>query len=114
MKPKKENTVINGLFNYVKPNHTNYYKRISLVVAKISLDYKELDEQIMSMMERREGIWTCIMCCRTQSKLNIQQHVEGVHMKDGTHPCNQCGNILKSRKALRNQMEIHKTLFSFE
>ena len=83
----------------------------SMVVANESVDYKELDEQIMTMMEKREGIWTCKVCCKTDDKLNkkinIQQHVESLHVEGGAHPCNHCGKILRSRHTLRTHMKIH-------
>ena len=106
-KAKKKMKMVGEMFNSEKSEHTNFSQSSSIVVMNDTVDYKELDEQIMSMMEKREGQWTCTMCGKTQSKINIQQHVEGVHIKDGAHSCNQCGKILKSRKALRNHTEIH-------
>ena len=95
-------------FNVEEPSYTVFDKSRSLVVANISVDYKELDEQIMSMMEKKEGIWTCKMCGKTDDKLNkkinIQHHVESVHMEDGAHPCNKCGKTFRSRPTLRKHM----------
>ena len=42
------------LFNFKEPNYTHFDTSRSLVAANISVDYKELDEQIMTMMEKRE------------------------------------------------------------
>ena len=51
-------------------------------VANISVDYKELDDQSMTMMEKREGTWTCKVCGKTDDKLNrktnFQKHVESL------------------------------------
>ena len=46
-------------FNYEEPKHEDFDRKRSFVVANVSRDYKELYEQIMSMMVKREGIWTC-------------------------------------------------------
>ena len=65
----------------------------------------------MSMMEKKEGIWTCMVCGKTDGRLNkkqnIQQHVEGMHMEGGAHPCIHCGKILRSRKLLTSHIKTH-------
>ena len=82
-----------------------------MVVANVSVDYKDLDEQIMTMMEKREVIWTCKVCGKSDYKLNkkinIKQHVKGVNMKGGAHPCDKYGKTLRSRDTLRKHMKIH-------
>ena len=108
-KPKKEMVSTDVLFNNMETTPTIFDKSSSLVGANVFVNDKELEEQIMSMIERREGIWTCKMCGKTGKKLNkkqnIKQHVEGVHMDGGE--CNQCGKILRSSSALRNHMVAH-------
>ena len=51
-----------------------------------------LDEQIESMMDNRDGVWTCKMCGKT-TKLNkrndLKRHVE-IHIEGVSHPCNLC------------------------
>ena len=91
--------------NFEEQSYTALDTSRSLVVANVSKDYTELDEQIMSMMLKREEIWSCKVCGKTDDKLNkkqnIQQHVESVHMEGGSHSCNRCGKTLRSRPSLR-------------
>ena len=101
--------ILDALFKYDEPVHTDFDKPSSLVGVNVPMDYKELDEQIMLMIERREGKWSCKVCGKTDRKQNIQQHVEGRHIEGGAHPCNHihCGRKLGSRKALRNHIVNH-------
>ena len=108
-KPKKEMESTDEFSNNVETTPTVFDKSSSLVGANVFVSDKELEEQIMSMIERRDGIWTCKVCGKTGKKLNkkqnIKQHVEGVHMEGGG--CIQCGKILRSSSALRNHMVAH-------
>ena len=92
------NTDIVHKFNFKDPKDTKFDTSSFLVVTDISVDYKELDEQISTMMEKREGVWTCKMCGKTDERLNkkqnIQYHVESVHIDGGAHPCSRVGKYL--------------------
>ena len=102
LEPKKETESTD-----VETTQTNFDKSSSMVDANVPMTDKELDERIMTMMEKREGIWTCKVCGKTTNrnkKQQIKHHVEGVHMADGAHSCNQCGRIFKSRTALKSHV----------
>ena len=48
-----------GVITYNVQNYQELNKSRPLVVANVFKDYTELDEQIMSMMLKREGTWSC-------------------------------------------------------
>ena len=78
VKPKEEiNLNVEGVItdnvqevNFEEPSYKEFDTSRSLVVANVYMDYKDLDGQIMSMMEKREGIWSCKVCGKTDEKLN--------------------------------------------
>jgi len=78
--------------------------RINLMSSATN-EYKELDDQIETMMEKIDGGWQCRMCgkvnIKPNSKQNMKTHVESIHMEGGAHPCNQCGKIYRSRHSLQ-------------
>ena len=64
-KPKKEMESTDEFSNNVETTPTVFDKSSSLVGANVFVSDKELEEQIMSMIERRDGIWTCKVCGKT-------------------------------------------------
>ena len=83
------------------------------IKQKVSLPFKEdceLDEQIVSLLEHINGIWSCKLCGKTatlgkNAKTNLKKHVE-THIEGITHPCGICGLSSKTRNALQVHMSI--------
>ena len=62
---------------------------------------EQLDSQIMSLMARREGMWSCNLCGKEKRERScLSRHIEGVHISGYQHPCNLCQRILTSRASL--------------
>lgn len=65
-------------------------------------------DQIESMFEKYEGVWTCKACGKTASqKCNIRSHVETHHLNDFSHHCDICGKSCRSKNALN----VHKSTY---
>ena len=83
-------------------------KEIIILNAKRTVQYignDELDENVKSMVDKINGIWTCKMCGHTASyKNNLQNHIESRHIEGLSHPCNQCTNVFKSRMSLASHV----------
>ena len=76
-----------------------YFEQTHIFKLPKSDDPKILDEQILTMLEKREGIWTCKLCGKTvtnNDKHRIMTHIESAHMEGGAHPCNMCGKTYRS------------------
>ena len=62
---------------------------------------RDLAEQIDSMLERRDGLWTCTICGKqSKNKCHTKEHVE-IHLDGISYPCNNCGKIFRSRTPLK-------------
>ena len=62
---------------------------------------EQLDSQIMSLMARREGLWSCTLCGKEKRERScLSRHIEGVHIVGFQHPCSLCQRILTSRASL--------------
>ena len=62
----------------------------------------KLNEKVYSLIEKREGIWTCKVCGKTPARnisSEIARHAE-VHLEGVSHTCNQCGTVARSSHAL--------------
>ena len=51
--------------------------------------------------------WKCQMCGRVRHRSKILEHVEAVHIKEGSYPCNLCGKVCKTRKSLKTYGDLH-------
>lgn len=64
----------------------------------------DLKTFLHSMMEQRNGAWTCIVCGKSKEgksgKEVIRKHVEGVHGVGITYKCNKCDKVYRSRNCL--------------
>ena len=66
-------------------------------------NFSDLDGQILTMMGKVNGAWSCTLCGKTDKKndkRNIMTHVEANHIDGITLPCNKCGKIFRSRHNL--------------
>ena len=62
-------------------------------------DNFELEEKIKSLVEKREGIWTCIQCGKfDNSRFALGRHVE-THIEGFTHVCPICDKSFSTRGA---------------
>ena len=70
-------------------------------VDEAAVSTEQLDSRIMSLMARREGLWTCTLCGKEKrEKSCLSRHIEGVHISGVRHPCNLCQRVLTSRASL--------------
>ena len=63
---------------------------------------EKVNEKVYSLIEKRDGIWTCTVCGKTPARnapSEIARHAE-VHMEGVSHMCNQCGTVARSSHAL--------------
>ena len=59
---------------------------------------ENLSARINSLIEQRNGIWTCKVCGKTparQTPSEISRHAE-THLEGLSYTCNQCGTVSKS------------------
>ena len=75
----------------------------------------ELDERVMSMMERsvsklpnRNRQDVCKVCGKEGERTSIKDHIEANHIEGILIPCNLCNKSFRSRNALRLHMRQHK------
>ena len=62
-------------------------------------DNFELEEKIKSMVEMRDGMWTCIQCGKfDNSRFALGRHVE-THIEGFTHKCPICDKSFSTRGA---------------
>ena len=66
-----------------------------------------LEEKINRNVERAvNGMFKCTLCGKeAKQKIQIQYHIEGIHMEGLSLPCNICVKTFRSRNAFK----IHKT-----
>ena len=65
---------------------------------------QELDFQIVSMIEKNDGIWRCNVCGKqTLKKSNIRQHAE-THIDGVFHACHICGKNVSTRHNLQSHV----------
>ena len=91
----------------IEPNQTKteYLSDIKSDKTINVIDISGLHSMIMTMLEKGDGTWTCIVCGRVSNKINARQnmmnHVESVHLDTGTHPCDVCDKTFRSRENVR-------------
>ena len=67
---------------------------------------KNITEKIDSLIEKRNGIWTCKECGKTLARntsFEIAKHAE-IHLEGVSYTCNQCGFVARSRNNMTNHV----------
>ena len=86
--------------------------KIENVVVPISAEeMKDLETKLSQYLERCEdGKFRCTLCGKTATqKIEIKDHVEGVHLEGISVPCPQCDKTFRSRVNLRkHKSRVHK------
>ena len=78
--------------------------------STLSEDFKELEEKVISMVEKSEKRITvgkqivtafkCKICGKEGMNTDIKRHIESAHMEGLSIPCNFCDKTCRSRKGL--------------
>ena len=82
------------------PNDTVPYEK-----EKKKAEVKELDGQILSLMEQNENRdWICKVCGQISNKgknkkQNMMHHVEGKHIEGVSHLCSQCDQTFRYKSS---------------
>ena len=87
--------------------------------SAFSVDLKDLEEKVMSMVEKSEkritvgkrivSAFTCRICGKEGMDTDIKRHIESAHMEGLSIPCNFCEKTCRSRKGLINHIaRYHK------
>jgi len=64
-------------------------------------DNTELEERIDALTEKKEGLWTCIQCGKTdRQRFHLRRHAE-THIEGFSHACNLCGKTFSQRAHLK-------------
>ena len=61
-----------------------------------------LDELVGSMMFKCDEVWKCTSCdYSSKYKPSVREHIESKHIESQSYPCNVCGYVCPTRKALK-------------
>ena len=83
--------------------------RVTVPIA--SSEMSELQDKINEHLERCEdGKFRCTICGKTATqKIQIEYHIEGLHLEGVSIPCPLCEKTFRSRNAMRlHKSKIHK------
>ena len=94
----------------------SYNTTVALTSDKVSVDYKDLDEQIKSMITKSEArtsngqgsMASCNVCGKQGPLKHMPHHIEAFHISGVSHPCDICGKVSRSRHGLSNhKVKVH-------
>jgi len=97
------NTCIDEKIQFVSEDNMSKRNsdRYSLIRETVTGGLAQLDDKINALLEKKDEMWKCKACDKTNtSKQMIAQHVE-VHIKGVSLPCNICGKTYGSKNSLR-------------
>ena len=85
-------------------------------LAQTTIDFQELDEKCLSMMEKTSGknghgqaLYQCKVCGKENINSAIKSHIEANHLEGFFIPCKFCGKTFRSRKSLaEHSIRYHK------
>ena len=89
-------------------------RAVALNITSSSVDLEQLEDQVMSMMEKSENeakqsqgkgnsygkARICKVCGKEGVMRAIKKHIESNHITGVVHNCNTCGNSAKTRESL--------------
>ena len=85
--------------------------------SAFSVDLKDLEEKVMSMVEKSEkrisvgkrivSAFTCRICGKEGMDTDIKRHIESAHMEGLSIPCNFCDKTCRSRKGLIDHIAVY-------
>ena len=112
-KPKKENRsqFRAPISNFEEQSSKGSFDTtVALRNEKINAELQDLDEQIKSMITKSEisagpgkgKMASCNACGKQGPFRAMPQHIEANHIAGGSHACNICEKISRSRDGLRN------------
>ena len=69
--------------------------------------FAEIEEKIDAITERRDGLWTCTNCGKTdKTKFHLRRHAES-HLEGYLHQCPECPKTFRTRSNLKTHMLNH-------
>ena len=78
-------------------------ERTVAVTSLFSGDFKELNQQCYSMMEKGSALYRCKVCGKEdKDNTSMKNHIEANHLEGVSVPCNFCEKTFKSRASLKN------------
>ena len=108
----KQETTTKGLEALLKsdtisPTNENFGALVATETSgkyflSVNADFDNLSDKVNSIIERRNGIWTCNICEKTSTnnkKQDLKRHAE-THIEGVSYPCNHCDKTLRCSKAL--------------
>lgn len=82
-------------------------KQISLVSVI------ELENEILSKLFPRDGLWACTDCeYERKNKNHVIEHIEAKHVNHPAYECGECGKLCTTRNTLRQHKRVHKPVMS--
>lgn len=79
---------------------------VSLGLDKTIGDDEELEAKIDALTEKRNGVWNCLHCGKTDnSRFHLRRHTE-THIQGFSHSCRICGKTFTTRACLKSHIAI--------